>query len=124
LDRAKGGEVVIFTSTLTIAEVLWMKNAPRVTLDKSAAVRKFFRHSYIRTRNVTRQIAETAQDLVWHQSIAPKDAIHVATALEANIPIFETFDDGLLKRSGKIGTSSLVIRKPIPPVQPRLGRGV
>ena len=120
LERAKNGEVVIFTSALTIAEVLWMRNAPLIPMDKAAAVRKFFRHSYIRLRNVTRAIAESAQDLVWNHKIRPKDGIHVATALDIPVLTMETFDKGLLERSGTIGTSSLIVRKPIPPKQPRL----
>lgn len=120
LDRAKAGEVVIFTSALTLSEVLWMKGAPKVTKDKATTVRRFFRHSYIRVRNVTRAISESAQDLVWDESVKPKDAIHVATALDAKVAALETFDEGLLKKSGKIGQPSLVIRKPIGPKQQRL----
>jgi predicted nucleic acid-binding protein len=52
--------------------------------------------------------------------IKPKDAIHVATAIDAKTPVLETFDDGLLGKSGKVGTPPLVIRKPIPPRQGKL----
>ncbi len=117
IARAKAGEVVIITSTLTLAEVLWMRNNPMIAQDKAATVRKFFRHSYFRMRNVTRAIAESAQELVWNHSIKPKDAIHVATALDAKVPTLETFDADLLKKSGRIGTSNLVIRRPIAPTQ-------
>lgn len=117
IQRAKDGEVVIFTSTLTIAEVLWKRNSPKITQDKAAIVRRFFRHSYIRLRNVTRPIAESAQELVWNHGIQPKDAIHVATALDIPVPILETFDDKLIKKSGKIGSSSLNIREPKPSTQ-------
>jgi len=120
IARAKAGEVVIITSTLTLAEVLWMRNHPRITQDRAAIVRRFFRHSYFRMRNVTRSIAESAQDLVWNHSINPKDAIHVATALDADVPTFETFDSDLLKKSGRIGTSNLVIRRPMAPEQATL----
>jgi predicted nucleic acid-binding protein len=68
-------------------------------------------------QNVTRSIAETAQDVVWNNSVKPKDAIHVATALALSVPTLETFDDHLITRSGVIGTPPLVIRKPIPPKQ-------
>lgn len=114
IARAKAGEVLIVTSTLTIAEVLWLRNAPRIPHDKAAILRRFFRHTYFRFRNVTRTVSESAQDLVWFHSIKPKDAIHVATALDAGIPTLETFDDDLLKKSGKIGTTSLEIRMPLP----------
>jgi hypothetical protein len=65
LDRADNGEVLIVTSSLTIAEVLWLRNAPQIPAQKADIVRKFFRRSYIKVRNVTRKIAEDAQDLVW-----------------------------------------------------------
>ena len=120
LERAKEGEALIVTSALTIAEVLWMRNAPQITKDKADILRKFFRHSYIRVRNVTRTIAEDAQDLVWNNGIRPKDAIHVATALSAKASVLETFDDNLLRKSGLIGAPPLVIRKPIAPRQARL----
>lgn len=120
LLRADAGEVLIVTSTLAIAEVLWMRNAPPVSKDKADIVRKFFRRSSIRLRNVTRVVAESAQELVWDHGVRPKDAIHVATALEAKVQALETFDDGLLKKSGTIGVPPLLIRKPIAPAQKKL----
>jgi predicted nucleic acid-binding protein len=66
---------------------------------------------------VTRAIAEDAQDLVWGNDIRPKDAIHVATALEVRATALETFDEDLLK---KFGVRGLTIRKPIPPSQKKL----
>ena len=117
LKRADQGEVLILTSALTIAEVLWMRGAPMIPQDKADIVRRFFRRSYLRVRNVTRAVAENAQDLVWTQGIRPKDAIHVATALDAGVAALETFDDELLKKSGTIGNPALIIRKPIAPAQ-------
>lgn len=117
LKRADLGEVIIFTSALTIAEVLWMRGAPMIPQEKADIVRKFFRRSYFRVRNVTRSISENAQDLVWTQAIRPKDAIHVATALDARASALETFDAELLKKSGIIGNPALIIRKPVPPAQ-------
>lgn len=115
LERAQAGEVGIVTSALTLTEVLWTKGGPRLAQDKSDVLRKFFRHSYIRVFNLTRGIAERAQDVVWSHGIKPKDAIHVATALGLGSTIFETFDRGLLDRDGRFRDESLVFRKPIPP---------
>jgi len=69
---------------------------------------------------VTRSIAEAAQDVVWNHDIKPKDAIHVATALDAKIAVLETFDENLLTKSGTVGNPSLTIRKPIPPRAPKM----
>jgi predicted nucleic acid-binding protein len=117
LKRADLGEVVIFTSALTIAEVLWMRGAPIIPQEKAEIVRKFFKRSYIRVRNVTRAASESAQDLVWNHGIKPKDAIHVATALDAKVAALETFDEGLLRKNGLVGAPPLIIRKPLPPAQ-------
>src|SRR5262245_30113871 len=120
LARADAGNVLIVTSTLTIAEVLWMKHAPPIPDVKANLVRGFFRRSYIRVRNVTRTIAEGAQDLVWSNGIKPKDAIHVATALDARVTVLETFDDDLIGKSGQVGNPPLIIRRPIPSEQGEL----
>lgn len=120
LKRAESGEALIITSALTIAEVLWMRGAPKIKREKAEILRRFFRRSFIRVRNVTRVISESAQDLVWDHNIKPKDAIHVATALDAKAPILETFDDGLIAKSGTVGDPPLIIRKPIPPPQGKL----
>jgi predicted nucleic acid-binding protein len=117
LKRADQGEVVIFTSALTIAEVLWMRGAPMIPQEKAEVLRKFFRRSYFRIRNVMRKISEDAQDLVWVQSIRPKDAIHVATALDGHVIALETFDENLLGKTGTVGNPPLLIRKPMPPAQ-------
>lgn len=120
IERAKSGEVLIVTSALTIAEVLWLRNAPPIPKDRADLVQKFFRRSYIRVRNVTRNLSESAQGLVWDNGIKPKDAIHVATALDAKVYALETFDKGLLSKSGKVGNPLLIIRKPVAPKQGNL----
>jgi predicted nucleic acid-binding protein len=96
---------------------LWMRGAPPVTKDKAEIVRRFFRRSNLRVRNVTRRIAEAAQDLVWDHGIRPKDAIHVATALDAAAIALETFDEGLIGKSGQVGNPGLLIRRPLAPAQ-------
>jgi predicted nucleic acid-binding protein len=60
IERAERGDVLIMTSALTLAEVLWLRGGPRLTSDKASLVQKFFRRSYIRVYNVTRKISESA----------------------------------------------------------------
>ena len=50
-------------------------------------------------------------DLVWKQNIKPKDAIHVATALDVGCVALETFDDPLIGKSGLLGSPPLIIRR-------------
>ena len=112
LQRAERGEVLIITSALTLAEVLWMRGGPRLPKDKAELVQKFFRRSYIRIYNVSRKLAESAQTLVWDSNIKPKDAIHVATAIHLGADALETFDKGLISKSGSVGLPLLLIREP------------
>lgn len=123
IDRAKRGEVLLVTSTLTLAEVLWMRGQPRISKDRAELVQRFFRRSYIRLRNVTRKTAESAQLLVWDHGIKPKDAVHVATAIEACVSVLETFDANLVKKTGKVGDPALTIRTPPPEPQGTLNLG-
>lgn len=112
LKRAQAGEVLIVTSALTLAEVLWRKGGPKLPEEKLVLLRKFFRRSHIRVVNVSRAIAEEAQDVVMNYNVRPKDAVHVATAIHHNIDVLETFDEKLLAQSGQIGAPALTIRKP------------
>ena len=112
IQRAERGEVLIITSALTLAEVLWMRGGPRLSKDKAELVQKFFRRSYIRVHNVTRKISEAAQVLVWQDDIKPKDAIHVATVLHLAVDALETFDKKLIGKSGTVGSPLLCIREP------------
>jgi hypothetical protein len=79
-----------------------------------AKLRHFFRHSWIIVREVDRFIAEDARELVWNKNIQPKDAIHLATALRQDVAFdqFDTFDEGLIKRSGTFGNPPLTIGRP------------
>ncbi|NOZ32818.1 MAG: type II toxin-antitoxin system VapC family toxin [Alphaproteobacteria bacterium] len=120
LQKARRGEVLIVTSALTLAEVLWMRGGPRLPKEKAELVQKFFRRSYIRVYNVTRKISEVAQILVWDNGIKPKDAIHVATAVHLGADALETFDRILIAKSGTIGKPLLLIREPQAADQGRL----
>lgn len=120
LERAEANRVLIVASALVLAEVLWLRGSPPIPKDRAEIVQKFFRRSYIRMFNLTRSLAEAAQVLVWDHKIRPKDAIHVATALAANVDALETFDEDLIRKTGTVGTPSLVIRRPQPPRQGRL----
>lgn len=120
IQRAERGDVLIVTSALTLAEVLWMRGGPRLSKDKAELVQKFFRRLYIRVYNVTRKISEAAQIHVWDNSINPKDAIHVATAIHLKVDALETFDKDLIKKSGTVGNPLLLIREPEPARQARM----
>lgn len=105
LEEAVSGKLQIVTSTLTLAEVLWMKKpAPpqRISKEDRDLVRKAFEGDWLILWELDRGLAERAQDVVWDHDVQPKDAIHVATALAAEVSQLDTFDGPLLARSGQI----------------------
>jgi predicted nucleic acid-binding protein len=112
LDAAEQGRLIIVSSALTIAEVLAIRGRPRVGDDKRALVESFFRNEYIVIRNLTRHVAELARSMVWDHGVAPKDAVHVAMAVDADLTLFNTFDRDLCKLTNRLGSPPLVIELP------------
>lgn len=112
LVAAEDGRVQIVTSALTIAEVLAMRGRDKIPASNRAKVEAFFRNEYIVVRNITRRISEAARGYVWDHGVKPKDALHVATAIDAGLTLLNTFDRPLIGKSGKIGNPPLVIAVP------------
>ncbi len=119
IKAAKDGKVTIVTSALTFIEVIKLeKGKPKLSKDVEEKIRAFFKHKWICIYDVDRKIGELARDLMWqYEGLKPKDATHVATAVRAKVDVLETFDDGLLKLSGKVGNPLLPIRRPYFPNQ-------
>lgn len=120
LQAAEAGRILIVTSALTLAEVLYVKGHKPMPPEKRQIVSGFFKQPYISVQNVTRKIAELARDLYWDSGVRPQDAIHVATALTYRLPELNTFDRKLLSLDGKLGDPSLKIRIPHEPGQGKL----
>lgn len=96
---AEANELEIVTSDLTLAEVLFLR---RPDLPKEAQMRQiedFFQLDYIIPVQVDRETVLEGRRLVWDRGIAPKDAIHVASALRADVEHFDTFDQELIARA-------------------------
>lgn len=119
LEAAQRGDFLIVTSALTIAEVLWLKGSPRLEEDKAELLNRFFRRSFLRVVNLDRKIAQQAQRLVWKRGIRPKDSVHVATALQYECPVLETFDQPLIQKGVEL--DGIEIRQPRPADQGTLG---
>lgn len=105
------GEMEIVTSALTIAEVLRLRPRDALPEARRANVEALFAKKFIHTITLTRRIAETARDLVWDHGIAPKDAVHVASAIAAKAEVLNTFDRALIAKSTQTG-DTLVIEEP------------
>lgn len=113
IREAEAGSVRVVTSALTIAEVLWPKGQPlQLPPDRAEEVQQFFQHDWIVLRELDRAVAELAREVVWNHHVHPKDAVHVASAVDAGVEQLDTYDGGLIALSGKIGNHALVIGNP------------
>ena len=105
------GKVPLITSALTIAEVLWVHcddAAARSMIPKSREkdIRDLFNPELpakLEIVELSRLTAESARDLVWRHGVKPKDAVHIASALEAKCEVFQTNDKRLWQFSEKVG---------------------
>ncbi len=82
---AEAGKTEIITSALTLAEVLYLRGHQPIPAADAEKLKRFFEHEYIVVNDVDRALAEEARKFVWDQGIRPKDAIHVATAIDAKV---------------------------------------
>jgi predicted nucleic acid-binding protein len=128
LRAAEDGELELVTSAFTLTEVIKLKGKTELKIEHERKIADFFKSDFIILRNVDRFVAVAAQRLVWEHNVAPKDAIHVATALHWKIPVLDTFDDVLLGLNGKLAIESgnpasplLQITTPHVPIQLDLG---
>lgn len=112
IDAAERGQVVIVTSSLTLAEVVKVRRHGPLDKALREQIRLFFMNEYIVVRQLDRFLAEQARDLWWDFGIEPKDGVHVATALASGLTQLDTFDEKLIDRSGQLGAPPLLIGHP------------
>lgn len=119
LTSAEEGNCEIVVSALALAEVLYLKGDGSTKLFKESRdkIREFFRRSCFVVVDVDRFVAEQAQELFWTHNgpngLMPKDAVHLATALQTNSTYLETFDGCLLGLSSKVGGNpALLVQRP------------
>lgn len=112
LREARNGSLRIVTSALTLTEVLRPKGTTLIPKEKADKIHRFFQHEWIVVYNLDRALAEKARDVVWNHSVDHKDSVHVATALDAKVDQFDTYDGSLIALSGQVGDPPLKIGVP------------
>lgn len=98
LEAHRDGEVLIYTSTLTIAECRHGGEGVVTEKVRSEFSRLLLSGQYVRLVQMTPFIAQDARDLTWKHGIALKgaDSIHVASAIEMKC-------EELLTSNGRMG---------------------
>lgn len=126
LKRAEAGQLEVATSAYTLAEVC---KAPLDATSPARNLAAFFDQRYIILVNIDKQIGLRAQNLqlAGVAGLKPPDAVHIASALVWNIPMFHTFDGPLLALDKALTTddgNQLRIIRPTEDEPPNLLSGI
>lgn len=94
LKAARAGDIIVVTSTMTVAELRSAKPYPVTSEIRQKITSVLLSEQVVRLAQVTVAIAERARNLEWDHGITlkPVDSVHVATALEAECIEMLTLD--------------------------------
>lgn len=113
LEEAKRLSTEIYVSPLVQVEVVRPRGVPRpLAATQRERIRAFFENEYVKWRIIDRKIANDAQRLCWEHATHPRDAIHLAAAIDLNCDCLETSDRGLLRLDRSITGPALTICRP------------
>ena len=98
IAQAEKGNVEIVVSTLAEAEVV--KLDEHLSAEAEAKIDEFFEESYVVRAALDALVARRARQIVRDFKLKPLDAVHIATAIENEIEILETYDDKLIALNG------------------------
>jgi predicted nucleic acid-binding protein len=109
IQDAKAGKARIVTSTITYAEVFWIRGE-LTDAEKIAAIKELFGYSWVVPAQLDKVTAELARELLFTfgktERLLPNDAIHLASAIRARvlggIEHFDTWDRGLIHLAGQL----------------------
>ena len=133
IEQAEHGEIEIWTSTITLAEVYKVRGGGDADPDADKKLDDFLSQPYVAHVQVDQDVAMEARRLLRAKLPGlrkPYDAVHLACAVWYDIETFHTFDrDDLLPLAGIIkcrnGKPMTVCKPPDrpPPKEPELPLG-
>lgn len=117
LDLASKKKVEIATSGLSLAEVC---REEQIKKEDGDTLSDFFRNEYILIVPVDRYVGTVGRQLMQSSfGLKPADAVHLATAVVADVAEFHTFDRKLLRLDQQIempsGGRLTICKPPAPP---------
>jgi len=95
LERVEAGEFVAYTSVLTWDEVVWVVSKVMGKADGVQVGRKLLSYPGLRLLDVTSSTVIRAQEISQSLGLAPRDAIHCASAMAKGIGSFVSDDAGI-----------------------------
>jgi predicted nucleic acid-binding protein len=97
LQHARDGELIIYTSTWTIVEVIRprkqsLPSAEKLTPDQIAKIQGMFEWDWLKKIQVDERVAKKAVELCRDYDIHPSDAIHAASAILNGVNALQKWD--------------------------------
>jgi predicted nucleic acid-binding protein len=108
LAVAEHGDLQIYTSALTLAEVHKPRGGERLPSNLSDRILAYFEHDFIRIVDVDRNVGEQAHKKCLEHGIYPNDAIHLVCAMKAGCEVLLAWDD----RFNKVKEATIRIEEP------------
>lgn len=112
LDAAVNAETVLCVSPMVYLEVVRPKGSPRVSDERFDRAIEWFESDHFHWRNIARSVARTARELCRLLNLHPRDAVHLACAVDLRCDLLETLDADLLRWDGRVPDSPIRIRRP------------
>lgn len=112
LDAAESGQIKVFTSTFTMAEVVYIKNDRLSDEQKEEMIQRLFSNPWIIPIGFDRETAKINRYIVRKFKIKPFDALHLATAIRMKVDYFDTTDGVLLRKVEEVVGSNFVSYPP------------
>lgn len=95
LKLVEEGQVTAYTSTLTWDEVVWVVRRALGKPDSVQAGHKLLAFPNLRFVPASEVVVRSAQQIVSDHGVAPRDALHLASALSRNLPLVLSDDPDL-----------------------------
>ncbi len=92
LTLAQEGTFLVYTSSLTLAEVHKQRHQDQLSNEQDENILAFFEHDWIKLIDIDRRIGEQANEFCRTYGVYPNDAIHLACALRAGCDVLLTWD--------------------------------
>lgn len=120
LSDAEKGAAEIITSALSLAEVSKPATDPGSDFQSADKLAAFFENDFIVISMLDRTVGESARRLMQarYPGLKPLDAVHVASALAANVDEMHSFDQKLLDLDDKL---EKLDGKPLKVCKPAMG---
>jgi len=118
IEDARGGDVLIAVSALTITEVVRANpDGHPLSAEDNAKIQSFFQKEYIEVRPLTRSLAHASRAIVRAninngvKKIKPNDAVHIA--IDCGATVLYSYDDAHMTSQDEMhGNPPLPIKKP------------